>query len=106
MYVHIKILFILFRLLWYFYSASSSPPLYSEGVPDTVRILSWSFTARAGFEPTTLRTIGVESTNKPLRPASIVRFGFKSIDLKVHLGIYGGFRVQLPPSESIDVIVA
>src|SRR6218665_810407 len=72
----------------YFYSASSSP-LHIRGAPDTARILCRSVTlkrhrqlratdlptaqgpsvsARAGFEPTTLLTIGVDSTNEPPRP--------------------------------------
>src|SRR6218665_1701799 len=67
-----------------FYSTSSSP-LLLRGAPDTARILCWSFTpkrhrqlrakaqgpyvaARAGVEPTTLWTIGVDSTNEPPCP--------------------------------------
>src|SRR6218665_221103 len=71
-----------------FYSVSSSPLLLT-GAPDTARILCRSFTpkrhrqlratdlpkvptlyvaARAGFEPTTPRTIDVESTNEPPCP--------------------------------------
>jgi len=66
-----------FRL--FLYSASSSP-LLLRFAPDTARILCRSFTPKndhsqlrlkdLGFEPTTLRTKGVESTNEPprLRP--------------------------------------
>src|SRR6218665_3371779 len=70
----------------YFYSASSSPLLLGS-TPDTARIVCQSFTvkrdrqlrvkdfaqglyvtARAGFEPVTLRTKGVDSTNEPICP--------------------------------------
>ena len=67
----------------YLFSASSSP-LLLRGAPDTARILCRSFTpkrhrqlaqcpyvaARMGFEPTTLRTKDVESTNAPPRPTT------------------------------------
>ena len=65
----------------YFYSASPSP-LLLRGTPDTAQIPCRSFTpqataseglaqgpyvaTRAGFEPTTLRTKGNDSTNEPL----------------------------------------
>ena len=74
----------------YFYSAPTSP-LLLRGAPDTARILCRSFTpkrhvqataseglaqgpnvaARVEFEPTTLRTKGIQSTNEPpnLTPA-------------------------------------
>ena len=68
----------------HFYSASSSP-LVLRHATDTARILCRSLHAkapqaigsegpyvadRAGFEPTTLWTEGVESTNAPPRPAT------------------------------------
>src|SRR6218665_1866356 len=67
----------------HFYSASSSPLRIPRSAPDTERILCWSFTpkrhwqlrvkdlskvpivyvaARAGFEPTTLRSKGLVLT--------------------------------------------
>ena|SRR6218665_3342546 len=74
----------------YFYSAYSSA-LLLRGAPDTAWILCRSFTpkrhrqlrvseglvqgpyvaARAGFEPTTLRTKGAESTNEPHAPNTV-----------------------------------
>ena len=71
----------------HFYSTSSSPLLLISA-PDTARILCRSFTpkrhncatvseglaqgpyvaARAGFEPTTLRTKGIDSTKAPTCP--------------------------------------
>src|SRR6218665_3835618 len=67
----------------YFYNASSSPLLLG-GAPDTAWILCRSFTpkctgncerrtcpymaARVGVEPTTLQTIGIDSTNEPPHP--------------------------------------
>src|SRR6218665_1459436 len=72
----------------YFYSTTSSPQLHRDAL-DTARILCWSFTTeapqataseglaqgpyvatRAGFEPATLRTKSVESTNGLPRPAA------------------------------------
>ena len=73
----------------HFYSASSSP-LLLRGSPDTARADTVSeflaeapqaiaseelpqgpyVAARAGVDPTTLRTIGVDSTNEPPRPTS------------------------------------
>src|SRR6218665_1379790 len=73
----------------YFYGAPSSP-LPLRGAPDPARILCRSFTpkrhrqftseglaqcfyvaTRAGFELTTLRTKGDESTNDPPRPTRV-----------------------------------
>src|SRR6218665_2698737 len=73
----------------HFYSASSSPLLLRSG-PDTTRILGRSLTpkrhrqlrvkdllkipvyvaAKAGFEPTTLRLKGFDTTNAPPRPTT------------------------------------
>ena len=73
----------------YFYSTASSPLyiLRARGTPDTAWILSHAKTpqvaaseglaqgpyvaARTGFEPTTARTQGDESTNEPLRPTNV-----------------------------------
>src|SRR6218665_1991478 len=78
----------------YLYSASSSPQLL-RGALDTARILCQSFTpkrrilpfpqataskglaqgscvaARTGFEPWTLRSTAIKSTNKPPRPTML-----------------------------------
>ena len=58
----------------YLYSASSSPLLLRDA-PDTARILYQNFTpkrsyvpAKAGVEPTTLWTKGLDSTNAPHTP--------------------------------------
>src|SRR6218665_547798 len=71
----------------YFYSTSSSP-LLLRGAPDTARILCRSFTpkchrqlrmkdfprvppyvaARVGFEPVTLWSTAIDSTDEPPRP--------------------------------------
>ena len=50
----------------YFYSTSSSP-LLLRGAPNTAWILCQNQGPREGFEPTTLRTKGDESTNEPPR---------------------------------------
>ena len=81
--------FLLYRILFiiiysaYFYSASSRPLLYSKALTDTVfefdaeapqataseGLAQGPYTAaRAGVEPTTLLTKGVESTNEQPRP--------------------------------------
>src|SRR6218665_3301926 len=67
----------------YFYSASLSP-LLLRGSPDPAPILYRSFTPKqhrqlrvkdlpevsTGFEPATIRTKGIESTNEPPRPTN------------------------------------
>ena len=71
--------------------------LLLRGAPDTARMLCQSFTqataseglsqghyeaARAGFEPTTLRTKGVESTNAPPHPTTATSHLYIPMDYK------------------------
>src|SRR6218665_3377491 len=82
-------LFLSFIHSSYFYSASSCPPLL-RGASDTARIVSefhaevtWTtvseelakgpyVAARPGFEPTTLRSTAIDSTNEPPRPTIVL----------------------------------